>query len=211
MKNVPWKILYDYTSYVDNYCANDQINSLGPKGSIETNNSKNSCFHDDKSFWPFFPRIIECDKHQGFPDFIRLQRYPDKYFKKDKINSLGLMMSIETNIFKKSCFQDHKSFWPVFPPYIACERPHGTTFKGPQAILTIFWKIKKRFLGTRGCWKHKVVKNKATYPVEKRLWPLLFRFIEHGNWQGTIYTGPQGVLTSIVQMIITFLWHLRGQ
>ena len=83
----------------DNYYANDKIFSLGPKESIESNNSKNSCFHDDKRFWPFFARIIEFDKHQGVPDVIRFQMYPDKNFKKDKITSLGPMMSIETNIF----------------------------------------------------------------------------------------------------------------
>ena len=202
-----WKILYGYTSYVDNYCANDQIFSLRPKESIETNNSKNSCFHNDKSCWPFFPRIIECDKHQGVSDFIKVQRYFDKYFADDKILSLGPKMSIETNIFLKSYFHDDKSFGPIFAPCIACEKPQGTTFKGPQAILTITLEIKTAFfLGTRGCWKQKFVKNKATFPVEKRLWPLFSRFIERENWQGTIYKGPQGDLILIVQMIITFLW-----
>ena len=37
----------------------------GPKRSIETNISKKGCFHDDKSFWPFLPLIIECHKPQG--------------------------------------------------------------------------------------------------------------------------------------------------
>ena len=40
------------------------INSLGPQKSIDTNISKNSCFHDDKSVWPIFRRIIECEKPQ---------------------------------------------------------------------------------------------------------------------------------------------------
>ena len=35
------------------------------KRSTETNISKFSRFHDDKCFWPIFPRIIECDKPQG--------------------------------------------------------------------------------------------------------------------------------------------------
>ena len=37
---------------------------LGPKRSIETNISKDSGFHNDKSFWPISPRIFECDKPQ---------------------------------------------------------------------------------------------------------------------------------------------------
>ena len=42
-----------------------KINTLGPKRSIETNISKNSCFPDDKSFWPIFSRIIKFKKPQG--------------------------------------------------------------------------------------------------------------------------------------------------
>ena len=49
----------------DKYVAKDRISSMGPKRSIETNFSKNSCFHDDKSFWPFFRRLNECDKPRG--------------------------------------------------------------------------------------------------------------------------------------------------
>ena len=38
------------------------MNSLGPQKSIETNISKSSPFHSDKSFWPIFRRFIESDK-----------------------------------------------------------------------------------------------------------------------------------------------------
>ena len=37
----------------------------GPQRSIETNISKNGCFHGDKNFWLFFPRDIGCDKPQA--------------------------------------------------------------------------------------------------------------------------------------------------
>ena len=36
-----------------------------PKRSTETNVSKISRFNGDKKLWPIFPRIVECDKHQG--------------------------------------------------------------------------------------------------------------------------------------------------
>ena len=58
-------ILSGPTRWFDIFCANDKILSLRPKGSIKTKFSKNSCFQDDKRFWPIFPRIIECDKPQG--------------------------------------------------------------------------------------------------------------------------------------------------
>ena len=38
---------------------------LAPKRSIERNFSKNSGFHDERSFWPIIPCIIECAKPQG--------------------------------------------------------------------------------------------------------------------------------------------------
>ena len=44
---------------------NDKIISLGPKWSIETIISKINCFNGDKKLWPIFPRIVDCDKHQG--------------------------------------------------------------------------------------------------------------------------------------------------
>ena len=53
------------TRFFDSYFTNDKTVSLGPNRSIGRNISKNRCFHDDKSFCPIFPRIIECDKHPG--------------------------------------------------------------------------------------------------------------------------------------------------
>ena len=38
---------------------------VAPKTSIETNISKNSCFHNERSFWPIFTCNIECGKPQG--------------------------------------------------------------------------------------------------------------------------------------------------
>ena len=146
-----WNILYGYTSYVDNYCANDQIISLGPKGLIETNISKNSCFHDDKSFWHVFPRIIDCDQHQG------------------------------------------------------------TIYKGPQNILTFTLEhLSEHFLDLRGCWKHKVFKKRQFFQWRKNF-GLFSSFYRTWKAQGTVYRGPQDVSTTIVQMMRTFLWHLRGR
>ena len=38
---------------------------VAPKRSTETNISKISCFHNERSFWPIFPCIIDCVKPQG--------------------------------------------------------------------------------------------------------------------------------------------------
>ena len=37
------------------------MNSLGPKRLLKTIISCHSCFQMDKSIWPVFRRIIECD------------------------------------------------------------------------------------------------------------------------------------------------------
>ena len=44
-------------------------------------------------------------------------------------------MSLETNIPKKSCFLDDKSFWPNFPCIIESDIPHESNDKSPHAIL----------------------------------------------------------------------------
>ena len=50
---------------VDIYCASYKFISIGHKRSIEKQfKEEKSCFDSDKTFWPLFPRIIECAKHQ---------------------------------------------------------------------------------------------------------------------------------------------------
>ena len=47
------------------FCANDMNIYLAPRRSTETNISKNSCFRNERRFWPIFPCIIACVKSQG--------------------------------------------------------------------------------------------------------------------------------------------------
>ena len=48
-----------------NYCARYKFISIGPKRSLETNNSKKGYLPGDNRFWPTFSRIIECNKRRG--------------------------------------------------------------------------------------------------------------------------------------------------
>ena len=195
-----WNILCEYTRYVENYCTKDQIISLGPKGSIETNISKNSCFHDDKKkFLPFFPRFIGCDKHQGVPDFIRVQRYSNEIIKNDKTISLGPKMSIETNIFKKAVFTMTKCYWPISPPYSACEKPQGTIFKGSQANMTNTVENIKAFFST---WE---VVGETAFPAKNRICFKFSRFIEHEKSHGTYCMITKGILTKNFKLIRSLL------
>ena len=60
-----------------------------------------------------------------------------------------------------------------------------------------------------GCWKHKVLKKKAMFPVKKSFSPILSRIIEHDKRQGKIFKGPQGNILFTVEIIIPFLQDLR--
>ena len=51
------------------------------------------------------------------------------------------------------------------------------------SFLQAIWSV---FKNLRGCWKHKFLKRKAIFPVKRLHWPVLSRFIEHDNLQGTI-------------------------
>ena len=64
MTNVREQFVRAHTVF-RHFCANDMNIYVAPKSSFETNISKNSCFHDERSFWRIFLCIIECDKPQG--------------------------------------------------------------------------------------------------------------------------------------------------
>ena len=67
-----------------------------------------------------------------------------------------------------------KTMWPIFSRIIECDKPQGTIFKGPQAILTITVELIRAFLeDLRGCWKHQFLK-KRQYFQWKRLCGLFF-------------------------------------
>ena len=56
-----------------------------------------------------------------------------------------------------------------------------------------------------GCWKHKFLEKIGKLSSEKILWPIFCRLIEYHRPQGTLYRGPQGFLTIIVQVKRWFL------
>ena len=47
--------------------------------------------------------------------------------------------------------------------------------------------------------------------MENRFWTTFYRNIDYDNCQGTIYRGPQGILTIIVQIIWTIIWDQSGR
>ena len=156
--------------FSENCCAIDKIIFLGPNRSIETNISKNSCFHDDERFWPFFPRIIECDKPlgtvyqgpQGILTFIVQMIWTFNWHLGGRYKQT----------FQKYLFSRWKKFLARFLCIISFGKPRGIFNKGQQAFQTFTVELIKAFFkDLRGCWKHKILKKMAIFPVKKRFWP----------------------------------------
>ena len=94
-----------------------------------------------------------------------------------------------------------KRLWPISSRIIEHDKRQGTTYKGPQGNLTIIVEVIRPFLqDPRGCWKHKFLKDKAIFPVEKRFSPISSRIIEHVKRPETTYKGRQGNLTINVEV-----------
>ena len=56
----------------------------------------------------------------------------------------------------------------------------------------------------------KVLRKKAIFPVKKNVLAFFSHIIEQDECQGTVYQGPEGHLTKIVQVIRIFPWDLRS-
>ena len=164
-----------------------------------------------KSFWPIFSRIIEHDKRQGtiykdpqgnlliIVDVIRPFLQDPRGCWKHKFSK------------KKAIFPVKKRFSPISSRIIEHDKRQGTTYKVVQGNLTINAEVIRPFLqDPRGCWKHKFLKNKAIFPVKKRLWPISSRIIELDKRPETTYKGPQGNLTINVEVKRSFLQDPRG-
>ena len=96
-----------------------------------------------------------------------------------------------------------------FSHIIQSDKPHGTIYKGLQAILTITVEpIREFFEDLGGCWKHKFLKRKANFPVKKNLWPIFSRSIECHKPKGTVSEGAKGILTFTVELIRAFFQDL---
>ena len=54
--------------------------------------------------------------------------------------------------------------------------------------------------------KTQIFLKKSIFQVKKRLSPIFSLTIGHDQCQETLYMGPQGTLTKIVEIIISFLW-----
>ena len=180
------------------------IISLGPKNS-RTKFLKKRYLSSDKRIWHIFSRFIECDKAQGTicngPTGVLTVTV-------EVIKSFPwhLRGCLKTQIFeKKANFPVKKRFWLIFSLNFECDKPPGTICKGSKVILTVTVELIGDFFSDpRGCWKHKFLKKSNIFS-QKTLWRNFLRSIEHDKCEETTYKGTQGILTSIVPAIWSFL------
>ena len=111
-------------------------------------------------------------------------------------------------------FSQGKSFWPIIPRIIECQKLQGSIFNAPQAFLTVTVEfIRSLSWDLRGCWKHKFSK-KINPCDEEKFSPTFPRKIECGKHHGAIDNCPKGILAKTVSYnIISVLpnWLLKTE
>ena len=164
-----------------------------------------------KSLWPISSRIIEHGKRQG-TTYMGPQGKVTINVEVIRPFLLDPRGCWKHKFLKnKAIFPVKKRFSPISSRIIEHDKGQGTAYKVPQGNLTINVEVIKPFLlDPRGCWKHKFLKNKAIFPVKKRISPISSRITEHDKRQGTTYNVPQGNLTINVEVIRPFLLDPRG-
>ena len=164
-----------------------------------------------KSLWPISSRIIEHGKRQG-------TTYKGPQGK--VTNNVEVERSFLQDprgcwkhkfLKKKANFPVKKRISPISSRITEHDKGQGTAYKVPQGNLTINVEVIRPFLlDPRGCWKHKFLKNKAIFPVEKRFSPISSRIIEHDKRPETTYKGRHRNLTINVEVKRSFLQEPRG-
>ena len=123
--------------------------------------------------------------------------------------SIGPKRLLKTQISeKKAKFLMKKKSVTNFSRFIECEELSRQCVRLNEVFRNFLWHYKvisvtpKRFLKTKICEK------KATFPVKKISWSFFTRSIEHEKCQGSINRGLEGLLTSIVQDMVSILKDL---
>ena len=119
---------------------------LGSKRPLKTENfgEKKGNFSGDEKILAYFSSYY-CTWHMSGNKLSGSPRYFDNLCANDKITSLDPKRAIETNISKKSCFNNDKSRWPVSPRIIDCDNYQRTICRGPQVVLTFFVELIRSF------------------------------------------------------------------
>ena len=97
----------------ENYYSSYNVVVLGPKSSLEKNNSKTRLSSGDKRFLPTCSRPIERDKPRR-ENLSGSKRFFDNYCGSNRINSLEPKMLLKTQTSEKSNLPSEKIYRPFF-------------------------------------------------------------------------------------------------
>ena len=117
-------------------CGSNKIISSGPKCCWKHKFSrKKADFPRKKGFWLIFPVLWNMTIIGKL--FSRSTSSFDYYWGTYKGIFFGLEMLLKTQFLKKrATLPVKKNIWPVLTRIIVCDKPQGTSYKGPQAIST---------------------------------------------------------------------------
>ena len=93
----------------DSYYASYKVYSVGPKSSLEKNNSKTRLSSGDKRFLPTCSRPIQRDKPRR-ENLLGSKRFFENYCGSNRINSLEPKMLLKTQTSEKSNLPSEKNY-----------------------------------------------------------------------------------------------------
>ena len=146
-----------------------------------------------KKFWPFFSRIIECDKPQG-TICKGLQG-----FLANTVVVIRLILEKKRQTFQWKKYLAYTFLYcPTWQRSVNNLLGH-TRFFDMYRLSYMFISIgPKRLLETN-------ISKKGSLPVDKSFWPIFCRNIECDKPQGTIDKEPQGNLAFTMEVIGSIL------
>ena len=125
VQKVFWQLLWNFYEHF-----------LGTMNLLKTQIfEKKAKFPVRKRFWPIFPVLSNMTNVKLI--FLGSSRYFGIYCANVEIILLGHRKSIGTNVSETGCFHNQKSFWPILPSIIECDKPQRTFYKSQQVFPTI--------------------------------------------------------------------------
>ena len=191
MRNVSEQLLRVHKLF-DEYRLSYMIFSSGPKKS-RTKILKIKTIVPKWKVWPISSLFTHCSRHrvsvcsapqgilaylvQVIRSFLKHQRGCWKYI----------------FLTERLSFQWKRIFWCIVLRNIECNNPWRKICKGPWGVLTNTVEIIRSFLQeVWACWKHKLWKRKASFPVKKRFWTIFSHFTECDNPHEKVYMELKG-------------------
>ena len=150
-------------------------------------------FPVEKRFWPFFLGLSSVTylKRQT----VRVQKVVWQLLRnlQDQFYLATPSSLVKTKTFekKKAIFPVKKSFWPVFPQSIECEKASGRFLRVHNVFWQLLWKLLELFCNTYEVVENKTSWKKGKLSSEKTIVAYFSRGIERDKCQQTPYKGPE--------------------